>query len=405
MKPINLDDPDKKLSKAKVQLLLAFPFWGELVMRMVFHESETAGVGTTCVDHKGNMYYHPEWIRKMGSIAEVMFELAHEVMHLVQRCSQRFPQGGDHKVWNIAADIVVDTTLVDAGMTQSKVSEENVTTEIMDKHRGSCTEQVYYYLLKNPDEVENYGPCPHGQKGGGDGPQLQPGSQVGERGCTSGSQHGQKASSEEIEKWKQHIVAAAQNAQSRGNCPAFADEFLAQISTPSVTWKEILRRQATSMFRGRYTQQRQSRRSRAIGMRLPSRTRSPRGAVVMIDTSGSISDASLSQFVSECAGILRETGCQWLKIYFHDTNCYHIEEFNLSTIGKIKATRGGTSHIDVFKKVEENESKVGMIVAFTDLETSFPSETPGCPVIWAHPEGYENHKVPFGVKIPVRLTA
>ena len=55
MKQINLDDPEKKLSKAKVQLLLAFPFWGELVMRMVFHESKTAGVGTTCVDHKGHL--------------------------------------------------------------------------------------------------------------------------------------------------------------------------------------------------------------------------------------------------------------------------------------------------------------------------------------------------------------
>jgi predicted metal-dependent peptidase len=94
-----------------------------------------------------------------------------------------------------------------------------------------------------------------------------------------------------------------------------------------------------------------------------------------------------------------------LKIYFHDVECYHIEEFNLQTIGKIKATRGGTSHVDVFEKVVANESKVGMIVAFTDLETSFPPEAPGCPVIWAHPEGYENHKVPWGVKVEVRLTA
>jgi predicted metal-dependent peptidase len=405
MKQINIDDPEKKLSKAKVQLLLAFPFWGELVMRMVFHESKTAGVGTTCVDHKGNMYYHPDWVRGFTSIAETMFELAHEVMHLVQRCSHRFPQGGDHKVWNIAADIVVDTILVEAGMTQSKVSAKNITQELMDKFRGQTTEQVYYHLMKNPDEVEAYGDCPHEQGEGGEGPQLQPGSQVGERGCTSGSHHGQQASSEEIEKWKQHIVAAAMNAKSRGNCPGFADDFLAQISTPSVTWKEILRRQATSMFRGRYTQQRQSRRSRAIGMRLPSRTRSPNGAIVMLDTSGSISDRNLSQFTSECAGILRETGCQWLKIYFHDVDCYHIEEYNLQTIGKIKATRGGTSHIDVFEKVMENESKVGMIVAFTDLETSFPTEAPGCPVIWAHPEGYEKHKVPFGVKVLVRLTA
>jgi predicted metal-dependent peptidase len=124
----------------------------------------------------------------------------------------------------------------------------------------------------------------------------------------------------------------------------------------------------------------------------------------MIDTSGSISDDNLSQFVSECSGILRETGCQFLKIYFHDVECYHIEEYDLNTIKKIKATRGGTSHVDVFEKVEESQDKVGMVIAFTDLETSFPTIPPEFPVLWAHPPGYERHSVPFGTKVKVDLT-
>ena len=412
MKQINNTDPREKLAKARMQLLLAHPFFGELVMRMVFHESETAGVGTTCVDHKGNMYYNPEWVRNFASNAETMFELAHEVMHLVQRCTVRFPQGGNHKVWNIAADIKVDSILVDAGMVQSTVSKKNITPELMEKYKGKTTEQIYYSLLQHPEEQEEFGSCPHKKPGGGngDGPPVEEGSAVGERGCTSGALHGNAGDQETIEKWKQHVIAAAMNAQKRGNAPGFADEFLAEISRPSVTWKEVLRRQATSVFRGRYTSARQNRRARALlsksssNMRLPSRTRTPNGAIIMIDTSGSISDANLSQFVSECSGILRETGCQFLKIYFHDVKCYHIEEYNINTINKIKVTRGGTSHVDVFNKVEEEESKVGIIIAFTDLETEFPALEPSYPVIWAHPKGYEGHKVPFGRKVPVELT-
>jgi predicted metal-dependent peptidase len=405
MKKIDTDDPREKLTKARMQLLMAFPFFGELVMRMVFHESKTAGVGTTCVDHKGNMWYHPDWVKGFTSTAETMFELAHEVMHLVQRCTVRFPNGGNHQVWNIAADIKVDSILIDAGMKQSRVSAKNITEEIREKYKGMTTEQIYYSMIQNPEEQEAFGKSPHPDgTEGGEGPSTKPGCQAGERGCTSGALHGEKVDTETVEKWKQHVIAAAINAKNRGKCPGFADDFLADIRRPSVTWKEYLRRQATSLFRGRYSYHRNNRRARAIGMKLPSRTRSPNGAVIMIDTSGSISDDNLSQFVSECSGILRETGCQFLKIFFHDVECYHVEDYDLQTIKKIKATRGGTSHIDVFEKVEELREKVGMVIAFTDLETSFPPIPPEFPVLWAHPPGYERHSVPFGTKVKIDLT-
>jgi len=408
MKKINIDDPAEKLTKARMQLLMGFPFFGELVMRMVFHESKTAGVGTTCVDHKGNMYYHPDWVRGFVSIAETQFELAHEVMHLVQRCTVRFPQGGNHKVWNIAADIKVDTMLVDAGLKQSRVSQKNITKELMEQHRGKTTEQIYYHLMKNPEEVERYGDCPHGPpgegEGQGEGPAVQPGSQVGERGCTSGSLHGNPGDAETIEKWKQHVISAALQAKGKGSVPGFVDEFLAEITRPSVTWKEILRKQAMSRFQGRYSWPRPNRRSAAIGMRLPSRTKSPNGAAIALDTSGSISEDWLSQFVSECTGILRESGCQFLRIYFHDVNCYHVEDYNLNTISKIKVTRGGTSHRDVFNKINESTEKIGMVIAFTDLGTDFPEEQPDYPVIWAVPPGDMNISVPWGIKVKVDLT-
>ncbi len=477
MKSIKGKDPKERLIKARMQLLMHFPFFGELVMRLVLHESRTAGVGTTCVDHKGNLYYHPDWVNGFINVEETMFELAHEVMHLVQRASIRFPNGGNHKIWNIAADIKVDTILVDSGLKQSRVSQKNITPELMEKHRGQTTEQIYYHLLKNPDEVKSFGGCPHGSQGGdcghkppgegegngeGDtetdqdggggqsdkqeeGGQGQDGSDgtmeqdeqgsqsggqtqgdgqgpggscsqcgpksdgqnaVGERGCISGAMHGNPGSAEDIEKFKQYVIAAALASKGKGKHPAFADEFLAEIRKPSVTWKEHLRRTATSVFKGRYSFARRSRRSHTSPMMLPSRTRTPNGAIIMIDTSGSISDEDLTQFVSECSGILRETGCKFLKIYFHDVECYHIEEYDLNTIHKIKATRGGTSHIDVFNKVNDSlaSEKVGMVVAFTDLCTDFP-EKPTYPVLWAHPEeNGEGVAVPWGKKVEVKLT-
>jgi predicted metal-dependent peptidase len=294
--------------------------------------------------------------------------------------------------------------LVDGGLKQSRVSQKNVTPELMVKYRGKTTEQIYYSLLQNTNEVEAFGGCPHQVAGGGEGPEVQDGTQVGERGCTSGAMHGTKTDAEEIEKWKQHVVAAALAAKSRGNAPGFIDEFLAEVTRPSVTWQEIIRKQATSLFKDRYSHARQSRRSRAIGMRLPYRAPSPQGAAVLLDTSGSISEEWLSQFVSECVGILKETGCQFLKIFFHDVVCYHIEDYDLTTIRKIKVTRGGTSHVDVFEKVAECKEPIGMVIAFTDLATDFPDEEPKCPVVWGVAPQFMNNTIPWGVKVEVDLT-
>jgi predicted metal-dependent peptidase len=108
--------------------------------------------------------------------------------------------------------------------------------------------------------------------------------------------------------------------------------------------------------------------------------------------------------VSECVGILSTLNCNFLRIYFHDVNCYHIEDYTIDTIKKIKATRGGTSHVDVFEQALDREDNIGMIIAFTDLYTCFPEEEPSCPVVWAYPDVPESPEVPWGSKVKVKLT-
>lgn len=135
------------LTKARIQLYMEKPFFGHLALQMPFIPSKTAGVGTTCVDNKGRLYYNPEWVESF-TIPDAIFEVAHEVMHLVQRCSDRFPMGGDHATWNKAADIVVDTILEESGLRPSEVSKKNITSDIKKRFKDKTTEQVYYALLK-----------------------------------------------------------------------------------------------------------------------------------------------------------------------------------------------------------------------------------------------------------------
>lgn len=393
------------LTTARIQLVISKPFWGQIALQMPFLESESAGgQRTTAVDANGRFYYNREWIEGMA-VYEVIFELAHEVMHLVQHCADRYPPGANPALWNLAADYAADTTLVEAGFKQSEVSKKMVTKETQAWCKGKTTEQIYWTLLKK-GEKQDPGKGGAGQQpGSGDpGPGGTANHPKNIRGCATASVMGKNAKAENVEKFKQHILSAAIKAKERGDLPGFANDFIVQLMSPTVTWKDKLRNLTSTAFKGRYSFARPSRRSHAIGLRLPYRKPAKEGAVIAIDTSGSISDVELCQFVTECTQIMKETGAPWIKIYFHDVDVHHVEEYNFETIKNIKAGRGGTSHIDVFNKIIESEDRIGMCICFTDLFTTFPPNAPPFPVVWAHSPSGESQGVPWGEKVQVDLS-
>jgi len=102
-------------------------------------------------------------------------------------------------------------------------------------------------------------------------------------------------------------------------------------------------------------------------------------------------------------GLLKQMGCKYVSIYFHDTDCYHHEIYTVKTINKVKVRRGGTSHVDVFQQIEDNETNIGLVVAFTDLETRFPDMEPKYPVLWVHSPGCTIDP-PWGRKVKMELS-
>jgi predicted metal-dependent peptidase len=401
---------EEKLMKARVSLIVNQPFFGFLALSMPFIKSESAGgMRTTAVDDKGRFYYNEEWINSL-SPDEIIFEVAHEIGHLIQHVSDRFPAGGDRATWNLAADYVDDTMLIETGLEPSSVSKKMVTPEIQQMVKGKVTEEVYGILMQQDDNNKGSGQCPGGgqiaQPGDGDpGPKNDPNQHHSDnhRGCTAGSNI-KNMTPDQKHELKQKIVAAAEVAKGQGNIPAMAANFLAEFTRPSVTWRDIIRNAASRTFKKRYSFRRPSRRGHSIGVRLPVSVPTGKVAIGMIDTSGSISEAYIHQFVSECVSILRMSGCKKIHIFFHDVMCYHHEEYTIDSIKNIKVTRGGTSHIHVFETALKEVEKPGMIVAFTDLMTSFPTEEPNCPVIWAHTADCGEYNVPFGKKVKVELT-
>ena len=440
----------EKLQTARAQLVIDYPFFGILALKFKLIEAPDGGGAGTCgVDIDKNFYYNPDFIDQL-SLRDTAIVMCHEIGHLVQSCHARFPAGGNRQLWNIAADFAVNSWVVETNLCkQPNILDEifagNIATKdpnappgqkgfiasdqsVREYAKDKSTEEMYLDMLREeiePPKVKCYwqGSGCDGDGGGqgqGEGQgdnEDQQGNGGGSNGDDSGKHHanglGCNAGSQtknptprQLRELKEDIqgaaIAARDRANGRGDLPGFIEEFLARISKPTVTWKDHLRRSATQSFRGRYAWNRPSRRSSAIGMRLPARKPTPKGAIIALDTSGSISDKMLAQFLSECVGIMKAAQCPWVDIYLHDTEVYDIQSFSARSITNIKVKRGGTSHIDVFEQIEKSNKKIGMVVAFTDLMSVFPNE-PAYPVVWAVPTMYKDHNHPWGKKVEVVL--
>lgn len=186
------------------------------------------------------------------------------------------------------------------------------------------------------------------------------------------------ADSEEVsDKWKQSTTAA--ESQAQGKIPGGIKRALERMRTSVVDWKEALRKFIDeAVSKSRYV--------------VPSRRFLGRGdiqygrknynedfgcVVVAIDTSGSISDKMVAQFLGEVQGIVDAYSPQDLYIIFCHTRAYRIDHLSPGdpiNVGALQS--GGTEFYPPFKWVEENLIDKGItpscFIYFTDGEATFP---------------------------------
>lgn len=410
--------------RARIILMSKSAFFGTLAMKLKF--VETKDVPTQGVSADFQLIYNPDWI-DTKSVEDAVFDLAHEIMHLVQRVHDRFPKGGIFPIWNQAADWVVDTALTDAGkLKRSWRSLKMVDADAIEKvHELKITERVYRWLLKpenQPDNVKNCQACqdiingtgPPSDSGGGNQPSS--GNPKGESlsswssgGHTCG--HGTCGVTHEplagttLAKVQHNIAYANQISKGKGEqLGTVLDDYVLRILQPSVDWRVYLRNCLTSTFRGRYTFSRQHRRVLDESLAFPSRSREPGGIVAILDCSGSMANY-LPKLMAELYGLCTQSGCEKLYVIQHDVLVYNAGMYDAKGILNLKPTFGGTSHQDAFSVVEGKHTtysipfKPQLVVCFTDLETSFPK---GCstPTIWLSPVA---HDVPFGKYIKLEM--
>ncbi len=290
------------------RLLMDEPFFAALSRRVEKREDRsipTAGVRVNPETAQFEMYYNPDFLAELPE-EQVRGVLTHEFYHLIfEHVTSRKPEGINPKVWNICADLAINSHLV--GELPEWVCWPGG-PNFEDLPAGKSAE---WYLANFPERPED----DNSEKGEGEPGDGEPGEGGGQLDDHSdwdddnASPEQQAANQMAKERLKNAMKEAAKEANNSakgwGSMPAEVKKDIIKKLESKVDWRKVLRYFIK-------TSQRASRRSsvKRINKRYAyihpgKKVQRQAKIAIAIDQSGSVSDEMLSSFFGELNGLAK----------------------------------------------------------------------------------------------------
>jgi predicted metal-dependent peptidase len=412
-------DIETKLAAARTRLILDKPFLGALVLRLPMNAARPDWCPTTATDARA-FFYNPEYIASL-TMDETQFVLAHEALHCALSHFARRQHRVLHK-WDLACDYAINPLLIDdglkpppnalhmpayKGMTAEEIYpliDDDDDSETLDKHAydqdnqsGGSNSGMTEDDLDNQDQSrEQPQQDLDDQEGGGDQAQGRDDSGGGAAG------EPQPLTPDEQEtlsvQWQQRMAGAAQQAIQHGKLAGEMARMIDHLLQPQLPWRMLLARYMTSVARDDYSYMRPSRREGDYIF--PTLRSHQLDIVVAVDTSGSIKDGEIEEFINEVDALKGQVRARVTLLPCDADLCegapWIFEPWDEFRRPEKMKGGGGTSFLPVFGWVQQAGAQPDLLVYFTDAEGDFPKSEPHYPVIWLV-KG--KTKVPWGQRI------
>ena len=132
----------------------------------------------------------------------------------------------------------------------------------------------------------------------------------------------------------------------------------------------------------------------SYGIYLPSSISQTFRLVIAIDSSGSVDESLLNEFLSEVNFLMSLVQNYQIELLVCDDKIHsHKTFYSGDTLEVELRGGGGTDYRPVFKHIENELDDVKLLLYFTDLEGFFPTTSPHYEVKWISPKEGE---IPFG---------
>jgi predicted metal-dependent peptidase len=408
------DEVERKLAAARTRLILDKPFLGALVLRLPMVEANPDWCPTSATDAR-KFYYNREYVERL-SVGQVQFVLAHEAMHCALSHFAR-RQHRDKYRWDVACDYAVNPLLLNDDL------EPPPGVLVQERFEGMTAEEIYPCIdntdadepmdrhVYDNDEGEGSGnDGPAGDKGGDRPPEDQDPSQdpdESDGGQSSEPDDGDPSQGGEGEdqergasqppplstseqealavQWQQRLAGAAQQAMQAGKLGAAMARLVDHLLQPQLPWRMLLARYMTAAARDDYSYQRPSQRREGPAI-MPSLRSSQVEVAVAIDTSGSIGQEEIAEFMAEVDAIKGQVRARVVLLAcdaeLAEDGPWVFEPWEELRAPEALAGGGGTRFDPVFEWLEAQDQQPGLLVYFTDAIGHFPKIEPSFPTVW-----------------------
>ena len=358
-------DKQQSLSKIGKELMLKEPYYGFfLIMLNKLWDSKrvpTAGVSKNGINYQ--LAINPEFWESLSEEHKYGL-LKHELLHIAFGHLTTFFKFSDRKLANVAMDMEINQYIDNQYLPEGGININDYEDLNLDTRAG-C--RYYYDKLKQlQDEKNKNGTC-------GNEPMdelldnIESGN-IPDHSTWEEFDNLSEAEKQLIERQLQKVLTDAQEQtiKKRGTVPGEIEGLIIveEIVKPKFNWRGYIRRftgVSTKVFTKKIRRKENHRFSDNPGLKVKMRQH----MLLAIDTSGSVSDTELKEFMSEIFHIYK-CGVD-ITIVQCDTTIKSIEPYK----GKLEMNvtgRGGTEFDPVLEYFNENQKKYTSLVYFTDGE-------------------------------------
>jgi len=358
-------DKQQSLSKIGKELMLKEPYYGFfLIMLNKLWDSKrvpTAGVSKNGINYQ--LAINPEFWESLSDPHRLGL-LKHELLHIAFGHLTTFFKFSDKRLANVAMDMEINQYIDKEYLPEGGIDIDNYEDLNLDRKAG-C--RYYYDKLKQlQDEKNKNGTC-------GNEPMdelldnIESGN-IPDHSTWEEFEDLSEAEQKLIERQLQKVLSDAkeQTIKKRGTVPGEIEGviIIEEIVKPKFNWRGYLRRftgVSTKVFTKKIRRKENRRFEANPGLKVKMRQH----MLLAIDTSGSVSDSELQEFMSEIYHIYK-CGVD-ITVVQCDTNIRSIEPYK----GKLEMNalgRGGTEFDPVLEYFNANLQKYTSLVYFTDGE-------------------------------------
>ena len=392
----------RRLILSRMRILCNNGFYGLLLMHAKMGISDV--YETAWVEQGEKITFNPEFMKSLSD-SELDYVMMHEILHIILEHLERM-EGLNSDIYNIAADIVVNSNVLrSCGGNLMSINLSAYGGEQMHKAPDGSegwthsVEEVYEMIYKkieeNQENLENH------ESRRWDVHILEYEKASDDRDEENDKEkEGSSSGKAKREFWKACVLQAAEALAARriydvstewGCIPGFTERYIEKIKKPQTDWRTVLDEFIQEDIVD-YSFMPPDRRLSDSPFFLPDFNEKDdriEKVLFMIDTSGSMSDNTITMVYSEVRGAIDQFGGKlegWLG--FFDACVVEPKAFSNAEEFAVIRPRGGggTSFENIFKYVNENMSMENIIsiVILTDGYAPFPdkSETHGTPVLW-----------------------